>query len=119
VRGPSNSDGEDEAQASNAGAEEDDSSHVAFPRGTFLAFVDPSAEEQDGYRLGLVLEAVREEDNELSCDIFPASGEPLQFKRAARKQTVLDHTVVTEVKVEVLKATGKKQPVPELVKISK
>ena len=95
-------------KAARSGGQKDDSSHVAFPRGTFLAFVDPSAEEQDGYRLGLVLEAVTTEDNGLSCDIFLASGEPLQFKRAARKQTVPDHTVVTEVKVEVLKATGSK-----------
>jgi len=77
-------------------------SDVAFPAGTYLAFLDPSADNQDDYRLGLVLEPVREEDKELSCDVFTASKEPLHFKRVARKQMVADLSVVTEVKVVVV-----------------
>ena len=79
----SKSGGEDGAQAS-ADELDDDSSHAAFPRGTYLAFLDPSAEGQGGYRLGLVLAAVGEEDNEISCDVFALSEEPLHFKRMAR-----------------------------------
>ena len=92
---------------------------VAFPAGAYLAFLDPSAEGRDDYRLGLVLEPVREEDKELSCDVFTASKEPLHFKRVARKQMVLDLSVVAEVKVVVVESTGKGKKDPELVKMNK
>ena len=72
---------------------------LLYAKGAYLAFVDPDADEEMAFKLGKVLKAVKDSEEEFKCCIYKQD-KATEFSKDIKSAMVLEQTVVKEVTVK-------------------